>query len=346
MLFLLSIRQQNILKFIIIEYTNTVLPVGSEYIAQNAKLNVSPATVRKELIELESKGYITRPHTSAGSIPLDKGYRYYVENTEKLSVKHSITSDEKNFVIDQLSQASQDLETFVAYSVETLAGLVGNMAIVTIPKYRVPKIQYLQLIPLKGVFVVLVLVLEHNDVRQKLIRLNNVIDSANLQVLSNTLNNYLIGLTLQEIKTKEVLIDNISSEILSDIIDILKEEELAKSYDHKIDGLLNLINQPEFTENSMFRTIVQEIENGTLVRSVLQEISDSTEVVKVIIGQEIRKDDILPLSLVIANYGIPNHVTGSLCAIGPTRMQYRKTIDGVQFMASAMSESMHSTFQI
>ena len=96
----------------------------------------------------------------------------------------------------------------------------------------------------------------------------------------------------------------------------------------------------------MFRTIVQEIENGTLVRSVLQEISDSTEVVKVIIGQEIRKDDILPLSLVIANYGIPNHVTGSLCAIGPTRMQYRKTIDGVQFMASAMSESMHSTFQI
>ena len=80
---MLSIRQQNILKFIIIQYTNTVLPVGSEYIAQNAKLNVSPATIRKELIELESNGYITRPHTSAGSIPLDKGYRFYVENAEK-----------------------------------------------------------------------------------------------------------------------------------------------------------------------------------------------------------------------------------------------------------------------
>jgi len=153
----------------------------------------------------------------------------------------------------------------------------------------------------------------------------------------------LIGLTLKEIKSKEILIDNISNLIISDVIDILKEEELAKSYDHKIDGLLNLINQPEFTENTMFRTILQEIENGTLVRSVLAEISDSTEVVKVIIGQEIRKDDVLPLSLVIANYGIPNYVTGSLCAIGPTRMQYRKTIDGVQFMASAMSESMQST---
>ena len=340
---MLSIRQQNILKFIIIQYTNTVLPVGSEYIAQNAKLNVSPATIRKELIELESNGYITRPHTSAGSIPLDKGYRFYVENAEKLSLKQSITSDEKNFVLNQLSQASQDLETFVAYSVETLAGLVGNMAIVTIPKYKVPKIQYLQLIPLKGVFVVLVLVLEHNDVRQKLIRLNSVIDSINLQLISNTLNNYLTGLTLKEIKSKEILIDNISNLIISDVIDILKEEELSKSYDHKIDGLLNLINQPEFTENTMFRTILQEIENGTLVRSVLAEISDSTEVVKVIIGQEIRKDDVLPLSLVIANYGIPNYVTGSLCAIGPTRMQYRKTIDGVQFMASAMSESMQST---
>ena len=147
---MLSIRQQNILKFIIIQYTNTVLPVGSEYIAQNAKLNVSPATIRKELIELESNGYITRPHTSAGSIPLDKGYRFYVENAEKLSLKQSITSDEKNFVLNQLSQASQDLETFVAYSVETLAGLVGNMAIVTIPKYKVPKIQYLQLMFLKN----------------------------------------------------------------------------------------------------------------------------------------------------------------------------------------------------
>ena len=80
---MLSIRQKNILKFIIIEYTNTVLPVGSELISQNAKLNVSPATIRKELIELESKAYITRPHSSAGSIPLDKGYRYYIENTEK-----------------------------------------------------------------------------------------------------------------------------------------------------------------------------------------------------------------------------------------------------------------------
>ena len=236
---MLSIRQQNILKFIIIQYTNTVLPVGSEYIAQNAKLNVSPATIRKELIELESNGYITRPHTSAGSIPLDKGYRFYVENAEKLSLKQSITSDEKNFVLNQLSQASQDLETFVAYSVETLAGLVGNMAIVTIPKYKVPKIQYLQLIPLKGVFVVLVLVLEHNDVRQKLVRLNSVVDSINLQLISNTLNNYLIGLTLKEIKSKEILIDNISNLIISDVIDILKEEELAKSYDHKIDGLLN-----------------------------------------------------------------------------------------------------------
>ena len=230
------------------------------------------------------------------------------------------------------------------------------MAIVTIPKYKVPKIQYLQLIPLKGVFVVLVLVLEHNDVRQKLVRLNSVVDSINLQLISNTLNNYLIGLTLKEIKSKEILIDNISNLIISDVIDILKEEELAKSYDHKIDGLLNsffweylcgIYPPPQVWTNSQSLQVwdkaLQEIENGTLVRSVLAEISDSTEVVKVIIGQEIRKDDVLPLSLVIANYGIPNYVTGSLCAIGPTRMQYRKTIDGVQFMASAMSESMQST---
>jgi len=342
----LSIRQKNILKFIIIEYTNTVLPVGSEFISQNAKLNVSPATIRKELIELEAKEYITRPHSSAGSIPLDKGYRYYVENTENLSAKHSITRDERNFVRNQLSQSGQDLETFVSFSVETLASLVGNMAIATLPKSKVAKVQFLQLVPLKGVFVILVLVLEHNDVRQKLIRLNNVIDSLHLQSLSNTLNNHLSGLTLLDIETKDFFIDYISIEILSYVTDILKDEELDKSYDHKIDGFLNLINQPEFTENVMFRSIVQELETGTLIRSVLEKISESTEVVKVIVGQKIGKNDVLPLSLVIAKYGIPNFVTGSLCAIGPTRMQYRKTIDGVQFMASAMSESLHSTFQI
>ena len=343
---MLSIRQQNILKFIIIEYTNTVLPVSSDYIAQHANLNVSPATIRKELVELELYGYITRPHTSSGSVPLDKGYRFYVESTQNLSSNHSIDLAEKDFVLNQLSQTSEDLETFVAYSVQTLADLVNNMAIVTIPKYNIPKIQYLQLIPLKGVFVVLVLVLQHNDVRQKLVRLNQVVDPVKLQEISNSLNNNLSGLTLKEINSKDIMIDNLSNNILIDVLDILKEEELSNTFDHKIDGMLNLINQPEFTENNKFRSIFQEIENGSLVKSVLEGISESTEVVKVIIGQEISNNDVLPLSIVIANYGIPNHVTGLVCAIGPTRMQYKKTIDGVQFMASAMSESMYSSFQI
>ena len=336
-------RQETILRIIVDDYISTAAPISSETVARSHDLGLSPATIRNEVAELEEAGYITRPHPSAGSIPLDKAYRFYVEplvaaDTDRIPARTRRTIRKK------LTEMQRDMDEWASVAAAILARLAGSMAIATFPKAKESRVRHLELVPLQDLSPILIVVLEQARVRRQLIRLSEPVEPTELEASTNRIKGQVLGLTRREIKSQVVTRTPLEEEMVDATILILREEDRAIYRDHYVDGLRNLLNQPEFAENDRVRTLVEGVEDGSLVQAVLAETPDGG-MVRVIIGQENRGDMLWPLSIVICQYGRLHQAVGALGAVGPTRMEYSKAIAGVQFMSSVMSdlvETVHS----
>ena len=329
-------RQETILKLIVSDYIATAAPIASDGIARNHDLGVSPATIRNDVAELEENGYISRPHTSAGSIPLDKAYRFYVESIVTMETG-GIPAHVQNSVRKQLSNLERDIDDWANVAAAVLARLVGNLAIATFPRAIEPRVKYVELVPLQDILAMLIVVLEQVGLRRQLIRLKEPSRPAELEALANRVKSQLVGLTRREIESRVTASTPLEEEVIDATILILREEGQATYRNHYVDGLINLLNQPEFAENDKVRSIVEGIEDGSLVQAVLEETPEGG-MVKVIIGQENRGDMLWPLSIVICEYGVPDSVVGAVGAVGPTRMEYSKTIAGVKFVSTIMND--------
>ncbi|MDA0769835.1 MAG: heat-inducible transcription repressor HrcA [SAR202 cluster bacterium Casp-Chloro-G4] len=340
---MLTERQEAILKIIVEDYTRTAAPISSEAIARSSGLSVSSATIRNDVGALREEGFISHPHTSAGSVPLDKAYRFYVEALlaeEPAPIPAAVTQSVKR----QLSEIERDVDEWANVSAAVLSQLVGNMAIATFPKAKESRIRHLDLVYMQDLVLMLIVVLEQTHLRRQLIRLEKPIDLAEIEGSANRLRSNLMGLSRSQIEAKAMTFNPLEEELVSATISVLEEEDKAVYRDHYVDGLRNLLSQPEFVENDMTRLIVEGMENGSLVQAILGETPDGN-VVRVIIGQENKGDALLwPLSIVISRYGIPNEAMGTVGVIGPTRMEYSRTISGVRIMSSAMSDLVESVY--
>jgi heat-inducible transcriptional repressor len=333
---MLTQRQETVLKLIVDDYTRTATPIGSETVAQARDLGVSSATVRKDLAALDREGYITRAHSSAGSVPLDKAYRFYVESMAAGDTDH-LPSSTMRSIRRKLGDVERDVDEWTAAAAAILAQLVGNMAIATFPKAKESRVKHLQLIQLQDVLAMLIIVMEQASLRRQIIRLQVPVEAPELETTANKIKSELQGLTRREIESRDMALTPLEEKVVEAAVLILKEEERETYSDHYVDGLRNLLGQPEFDGNDSLRSIVEAVEDGSLVQAVLQETPDGG-VVRVIIGEENQGDQLWPLSIVICQYGIPLEAVGAVGAIGPTRMEYPKTIAGVQFMSSVMSD--------
>lgn len=335
-------RQEAILKIIIDDYTKTAMPIASENIVRNHDLGVSSATIRNDVAALSDAGYIIHPHTSAGSVPSDEAYRYYVEtlvNIEPISLPASVRST----IRTQLSEIERDVDEWTNVAAAVLSKLVGNLAIATFPAAKESRVKHIDLVQLQDFLVMLIVVMEQANLRRQLIRLVTPIEISQLEESTYRLRSNMMGLSRREIESQAMSLNPLEEQLVDATMLLLREEENATYRDHYVDGLRNLLGQPEFAENDRARAIVEGIEDGSLVQAILEETPDGG-IVRVIIGQENRGDMLWPLSVVICQYGIPNQAVGAVGAVGPTRMQYPQTIAGVKFMSSAMSdlvESMH-----
>jgi heat-inducible transcriptional repressor len=150
-----------------------------------------------------------------------------------------------------------------------------------------------------------------------------------------------MGLTRPEIETKEMTLTPLEEQVVHATVLILRDEDQAIYHDHYVDGLRNLLSQPEFAENDKIRAVVEGVEDGSLIQAVLEETPEG-ESVRVIIGQENRGDALWPLSVVICQYGIPNQAVGAVGAVGPTRMEYVKTMADVRLMSAVMSDMVET----
>ncbi len=333
---MLTQRKTELLKTLVGEYIGSASPVASETVAKKHSLGVSAATVRNEMAHLEEQGYITRPHHSAGAVPSDKGYRFYVET---LSQVEELPPEFQHTVRYQFTKAERDIEGWTRLAATALAQLVNNAALVTYPREPESRLIRINLVHIQESLAFLILVLQEVRLRKQLLPLSEPLTSEDLQMVANRLSDSLSGLSRREILNKPVDVSPFERTVTDMVLDIMEAEDRALYSDHYIEGLRHLLSQPEFSEGDKAREIVEVLEDKELPKVVLAEAPEWGHM-KVIIGGENRATFLHPLSMIVCQYGLPGGGLGSISALGPTRMEYSRTIAGVRFIASLMTELM------
>ena len=336
---MLTERSGKILNTIIREYIIKAAPVPSQVIANDAGLDVSPATIRNEMAQLEQDGYLIRPHTSAGCIPSDKGYRHYVESIYNLTLPR----EEQRLISHTFHQAEREIEAWLSLSATLLARLAQNVAVVSLPKSTGSKLKHLELLSLQESMALAVIVLHGAKVRQKLIAFDENVNQGTLAVISEKLNAAYADLTGREISSQEIELSELEKEITVHLVEIMQAEDQQDYGDPYLDGWHFMFNQPEFSQSDQVSALMELTEQRSLLK-VLLPSHLNREGVHVIIGKENRDKAIQNCSVVLCQYGLPEEATGTIGVVGPTRMQYSRTIPTVYYLSSVLSQLVASLY--
>ncbi len=336
---MLKKRSGRILNSIIREYISRIMPVPSQVIASDTDLGVSPATVRNEMAYLEHEGYLIRPHTSAGCIPSDKGYRFYVESIESTTLPR----EEQRLISHTFHQAEREIEEWLSLSATMLARLAQNMAVVSLPKSTDCKLKHLELLSLQESLVLAVIVLQGAKVKQKLINFDRSVPQATLTVISEKLNSAYGNLTGGEIEAQEIELTDIEKEITGHLVEIMRAEDRQDYGNPYLDGWHFMINQPEFAHSDKVSALMELTEQRGLLK-VLVPTEISGEGVHVVIGKENKSTAMQNCSVVICRYGLPGEATGTVGVVGPTRMAYSRTIPTVYYLSSVLTQLVASLY--
>jgi heat-inducible transcriptional repressor len=337
----LAERRRRILNIVIQEYVQTAQPVGSGAIAQNYDLGVSPATIRNDLAFLEEEGLLTHPHTSAGRIPTDAGYRYFVQH---LLTESELPQDERRAIRTQFQQARQELDQWLRLSTSVLARTSQSAALATAPRAARSHFKHLELVGIHDTKVLLVLVLQDGTVKQQLWDLDQSMEQRELSQISNELNEQLARADAEAITTKATTLAPFARQVALLISEAMVQSDNHISGQIYRDGLVQILEAPDFGGGEHVRKIVRVFEQHTLLEQVLSEYADNATGIQVMIAGEGRYADLQDISLVIGRYGVTDRATGVVGVIGPLRMPYSRTISAVRFVSGLMSEMVEDIY--
>jgi heat-inducible transcriptional repressor len=338
----LNERQRTILRVLVEQYVSTVRPVASEVLAGQYDLGVSPATIRNTLADLERLGYITQPHTSAGRVPSDKGYRYFVEH---LMGSAALPLDEQRTIQHQFHQVQMNVEEWSHLAAAVLARLVRNAAVVTPPQSTAARLKHFELLSLTETSVMVVLVAHDGTISQQLLTLDEPWDQERLSVLAGHLNRLwrdLTGPQLAETPAPDDLapLARQVGTVLGGLLARLEEPGGAGIYR---EGLSHMLEQPEFRETDRMRQMFELLEGGGVLLSIIPAVRASAGV-QVIIGDEHQNDQMRHCSVVVARYGLADQVSGVLGVVGPTRMPYGRAVSSVRYLADLLGTMLYQVY--
>lgn len=335
-------RKKKILQAIIDDYINTAEPIGSRTIARKHELGLSSATIRNEMSDLEEMGYLAQPHTSAGRIPSDKGYRLYVdqlmqvydlhqEEIEKIRLAMELHINEMSQLI---RQASAVLSRFTKYT---------SMAVTQ--QMKTSTIKALQVVPIEIGKAMIIVVTNAGVVRNNLVKISEHVQPDTLIMVSNALNSKMNGLTIEKVNRRLILeIEKeigLSAEILLPILqgvaDCINQIDNTEVY---VEGTTNILNHPEFRDILKAKEFLSMLDEKTSIGRILFDASDTGGIV-IRIGSENDLMGIQDCSIVTANYNIADSFFGTIGIIGPTRMEYPKVISSMNYISKFMSEEIN-----
>ncbi|MBQ6813980.1 MAG: heat-inducible transcription repressor HrcA [Lachnospiraceae bacterium] len=325
-------RKLKILQGIIRNYLDTGEPVGSRTISKYTDLNLSPATIRNEMADLEELGYIIQPHTSAGRIPSDKGYRLYVDNMMKekeqeLKEKEKEVDDMREFLNEKVDK----VETLLKNMAKMLANNTSYAAMISAPSIHKNRLKFIQLSQVENHKMLCVMVLEGNIIKNKIIDVNEEIDNETLLKLNILFNSNLNGLTLEEINLSIISKMNgqagaqldLARSVLDAVAEAISSEDNLEIY---TSGATNIFRYPELSDSSRAKELISTFEEKQMLSSLVDRDDDNREI-KVYIGEETPVKTMKDCSVITATYELEEGVQGTIGIIGPKRMDYEKVVD-------------------
>ncbi|TAH53603.1 MAG: heat-inducible transcription repressor HrcA [Chloroflexota bacterium] len=328
-------RRQMLLALLIKEYVNKALPVGSETLAK-MDLGVSSATIRNELAALEEEGFLTHPHTSAGRVPTEKGYRYFVET---LMDNMELTTDEQQMIRHQFHQVTLDVEQWMRLSAAVLAHTSKMAALVTAPSAHQTRFKHVELIAISEMVAMMVLILQAGTVKQQMLYSTDLLEQEELRRIANRLNEKFAGRNVQEIREQARAMSGFAQDAAQRIQHIIEQMDHRTSREIYRDGLLDILRQPEFIIVEKMQQLLEVLEQRTFLEEMLNELAPARGV-QVVIGSEGGREELNDYSLVMARYGIEGEASGVLGVIGPLRMPYPRAVSAVKYVSQMLDDLM------
>jgi heat-inducible transcriptional repressor len=338
----LTPRQHAILGLIIREYVASTHPISSKMLLEQYDLGVSSATVRNEMAYLEELGYLMHPHTSAGRVPTDLGYRFFVE---RLLGDVTLPPTEQRMIVHQFHQARLDLGQWMRLAATTLTRTARNASLVTAPQAEVSRFKHVELISTQGKLVLLILVMQGGNVQQQMLDLAEPLSQAELSQSADLVNQVCSGLRAAEIRARARDFPTFEAEIGELVVEVMERCDNRSTGEVYRDGLTEMLRQPEFTVTGSSQGVLRLLEERSFLDDFLTEtLSPQVGGVQVIIGGEGRWEELNNCSMVLARYGVPGFATGALGVLGPTRMPYGRAISAVRLVAELMSDLIYDMY--
>ncbi|MBR2190282.1 MAG: heat-inducible transcription repressor HrcA [Eubacterium sp.] len=339
----LNERKEKILDAIIRNYLETGEPVGSRTISKNSDLNLSSATIRNEMSDLEEDGFIVQPHTSSGRIPTDKGYRFYVDHMLKqIDEREKKVSEREELIIEKMDKVDAMMENMA----KVLANNTNYATMVTTPKSLGNKIKFVQLSLLEDKQLLLTVVSDKNRVINKILDVEEDVNQEMIVRLNVALNTALAGLTLEEINlgvitalTKQAgKMEHLVNEVMQAITEAIATEEQMKIY---TSGATNIFKYPELSDKERASKLLTTLEEKSQLTELVKDGDDNTGI-QVYIGSETPIQEMKDCSVVTATYELEDGFKGTIGIIGPKRMDYERVVETLRDVKEQIKDSFES----
>lgn len=341
----LSDRCRLILKLVIQDYIDSTKPVASETLVRKYGLTFSSATVRNELAYLEEVGLLTHLHTSAGRIPTDAGYRYFVEN---LMERFGLSQTEQLTIQHQFHQVRGELDQWIYLAAAVLARSTHNAALVSPPRAYEARVKHLELIAIHEMIVLLVLVLHDGAIKQQTLTIDSAVTQEDLSIITQHLNELLIDARTAHVRqvldeTIEPPLSRLERIVLDVVHHAMRQREGLVNAQLHHDGLVEMLSQPEFENIDRVRHLLSMLEDGTGLGPLIPQALAS-DGVQVVIGGEHGLEKMREYSVILSRYGYGEEVAGIVGLIGPTRMAYPRSISTVRYISVMMSDLLANLY--
>ncbi|MRR29079.1 heat-inducible transcription repressor HrcA [bacterium] len=339
----LTERQRLLLSLVIHEYIRSATPVGSKHMVDHYSLDMSSATVRNELAELTELGYLRQPHLSAGRVPTEDGYRLFVGSIVQES---ELPDSTRRTISHQFYQMRSDVEQWTRLAASVLAHQSRGASLVTAPHPEQAHFKHLELISSRGRQVLMVLVLMGGEILQRFITLPEPVSQDTLSATAQRLNSLMEAKTTKAIEQMNLQLNALESDLFDVVLEEMKQADSMVSGEVVLDGLTNVLAEPEFSGSEDARRALRVLEEKPLLHDILSKTvlhGSSIGGVQVLIGGEGIYDALSQCSIVLARYGTPGLATGTLGVLGPMRMSYGRTISIVRFLSGLLSELVTET---
>ena len=333
----LSERQRSILLLVIRDYIETAQPVSSAHLLEKYPLNFSSATIRNEMAALTELGFLRQPHTSAGRVPTESGYRFFVSQT---TVQAELPEPVQNTILHQFHQSRPEVDQWMTLAASVLASHSQALSVVTAPYAEQNRVKHIELIATHGRQVLMVLVLYGGEVSQQYLSIAEPVGQERLTDTAQLLTAQLKGQTAQKIARSTRNPDPLCKDIIALVTMELRRLDERGSGQFYFDGLANMLAVQQNSGGDEAASALRLLEERTSLKDLINNNTSNNEPgsVSVVISGDGEWQELRNTSLVVARYGVPGYVSGTLGVLGPMRMPYGKAIPTVRYVAGILSE--------